>query len=75
MHNLCNRSMLDRYRQIRTYVEDWEADALVIHSIKSCRLFSAGQGDMRGTSPRISESPRSWWSPTWRIRVITPKPR
>ena len=28
-------------------VEEWEADALVIHSIKSCRLFSAGQGDMR----------------------------
>jgi benzoyl-CoA reductase subunit B len=47
LHNLCNRSMLERYRQIRTYVEDWEADALVIHSIKSCRLFSAGQGDMR----------------------------
>ena len=47
VHNLCNRSMLDRYQQIRTCVEDWHADALVIHSIKSCRLFSAGQGDMR----------------------------
>jgi len=47
MHNLCNRSMVKRYEQIRTYVEDWHADALVIHSIKSCRLFSAGQGDMR----------------------------
>ncbi len=47
MHNLCNRSMLDRYKQIKTYIEDWNADALVIHSIKSCRLFSAGQGDMR----------------------------
>ncbi len=47
VHNLCNRSMLERYRQIRTYVEEWQADALVIHSIKSCRLFSAGQGDMR----------------------------
>ncbi len=46
-HNLCNRSMIERYKQIRTYVEDWNADALVIHSIKSCRLFSAGQGDMR----------------------------
>jgi len=23
------------------------ADALVIHSVKSCRLFSAGHGDMR----------------------------
>lgn len=47
MHNLCNRSMLERYRQIKTYIDDWNADALVIHSIKSCRLFSAGQGDMR----------------------------
>jgi len=47
VHNLCNRSLLERYRQIRRYVEDWHADALVIHSIKSCRLFSAGQGDMR----------------------------
>ncbi len=47
VHNLCNRSMLERYKQIKSYVEDYEADALVIHSIKSCRLFSAGQGDMR----------------------------
>ena len=47
VHNLCNRSLLERYKQIRAYVEDWHADALVIHSIKSCRLFSAGQGDMR----------------------------
>ncbi len=47
LHNLCNRSMTERYKQIRTYVEDWDADALVIHSIKSCRLLSAGQGDMR----------------------------
>jgi len=63
VHNLCNRSMLERYRQIRTYVEDWQADALVIHSVKSCRLFSAGQGDMRehftkdlGVSTLIVES-------------------
>jgi len=47
VHNLCNRTLLDRYEQIRRYVADWQADALVIHSIKSCRLFSAGQGDMR----------------------------
>jgi len=47
VHNLCNRTLLDRYQQIRAYVEEWQADALVIHSIKSCRLFSAGQGDMR----------------------------
>jgi benzoyl-CoA reductase subunit B len=45
--NLTNRSITARYAQIRRYVEDWQADALVIHSIKSCRLFSAGQGDMR----------------------------
>jgi benzoyl-CoA reductase subunit B len=46
-HNLANRSIVDRYGQIRRYVEEWGADALVIHSIKSCRLYSAGQGDMR----------------------------
>ena len=45
--NLTNRSIVARYDQIRRYVEEWHADALVIHSIKSCRLFSAGQGDMR----------------------------
>jgi benzoyl-CoA reductase subunit B len=47
VHNLCNRSLLDRYDQIARYVDEWDADALVIHSVKSCRLFSAGQGDMR----------------------------
>ncbi|MBI4716953.1 MAG: 2-hydroxyacyl-CoA dehydratase [Planctomycetes bacterium] len=47
LHNLCNRSLLERYKQIQSYVRDWQADALVIHGIKSCRLFSAGQGDMR----------------------------
>ncbi len=45
--NLTNRSIVARYAQIKRYVEEWNADALVIHSIKSCRLFSAGQGDMR----------------------------
>lgn len=45
--NLTNRSIVARYGQIKRYVEEWGADALVIHSIKSCRLFSAGQGDMR----------------------------
>ncbi|MBI4736338.1 MAG: 2-hydroxyacyl-CoA dehydratase [candidate division NC10 bacterium] len=47
VENLTNRSLTARYQQIRRYVEEWEADALVIHSIKSCRLCSAGQGDMR----------------------------
>jgi benzoyl-CoA reductase subunit B len=45
--NLTNRNFLQRYQQIRRYLEEWSADALVIHSVKSCRLFSAGQGDMR----------------------------
>jgi len=45
--NLSNRNFLQRYEQIKNYTEQWGADALVIHSIKSCRLFSAGQGDMR----------------------------
>ena len=46
-YNLTNRSFLQRYDQIEQYMKDWNADALVIHSVKSCRLFSAGQGDMR----------------------------
>jgi benzoyl-CoA reductase subunit B len=45
--NIINRSILDRYGYIKRFIEEWEADALVIHSIKSCRLFSAGHGDMR----------------------------
>ncbi len=32
---------------IRRYVRDYEADAVVIHGIKSCRSFTAGQGDLR----------------------------
>jgi len=45
--NVTNRNFLQRYDQIKRYVEEWSANALVIHSVKSCRLFSAGQGDMR----------------------------
>ncbi len=45
--DLANRSIVTRYGQIRRYVEEWKADCLMIHSIKSCRLYSAGQGDMR----------------------------
>jgi benzoyl-CoA reductase subunit B len=46
-HNVTNRNYLQRYDQIRRYVEDWHADGVIIHFVKSCRLFSAGQGDMR----------------------------
>lgn len=45
--NVTNRNYLQRYDQIRKYVEDWSADGVIIHFVKSCRLFSAGQGDMR----------------------------
>jgi benzoyl-CoA reductase subunit B len=46
-HNVTNRNYLQRYEQIRRYVNEWKADAVIIHFVKSCRLFSAGQGDMR----------------------------
>jgi benzoyl-CoA reductase subunit B len=45
--NVTNRNFMQRYKQIRDYVNEWSADAVIIHSVKSCRLFSAGQGDMR----------------------------
>jgi benzoyl-CoA reductase subunit B len=45
--NVTNRNYLQRYDQIRKYVQDWHADGVIIHFVKSCRLFSAGQGDMR----------------------------
>ena len=44
---LTNRSIVARYDQIQRYVEEWQADALVIHSVKSCRAFSVGQADVR----------------------------
>ncbi len=56
-YNLCNRTFLQRYEQIARYVDEWSADALVIHSVKSCRLFSAGQGDMREYFVRDREVP------------------
>ncbi len=46
-HNVTNRNFLQRYDQIKRYVDEWKADGVVIHFVKSCRLFSAGQGDMR----------------------------
>lgn len=52
-HNVTNRNFLQRYEQIRRYVEEWHADGVVIHFVKSCRLFSAGQGDMRDYFTRV----------------------
>ena len=45
--NVTNRNYLQRYDQIARYVREWNADGVIIHFVKSCRLFSAGQGDMR----------------------------
>lgn len=32
---------------LHRYAQEYEADAIVIHSVKSCRSFSVGQADMR----------------------------
>ena len=45
--NVTNRNFIQRYAQIKRYVEEWKADGVIIHFVKSCRLFSCGQGDMR----------------------------
>ncbi len=52
-HNVTNRNYSQRYEQMRRYVEDWNADGVIIHFVKSCRLFSAGQGDMRDYFTRV----------------------
>ncbi len=36
-----------RRELIKKYVHDFQADAVLIHGIKSCRSFTAGQGDLR----------------------------
>ncbi|MCH8928676.1 MAG: 2-hydroxyacyl-CoA dehydratase [Candidatus Marinimicrobia bacterium] len=36
-----------RSKMIKSYIDDYNADALVIHSVKSCRAFSVGQADAR----------------------------
>jgi len=38
-----NRSLPQRVAQIEKYIHDYEADGLLINSIKSCNSFSAGQ--------------------------------
>ncbi len=47
IHAYCNWNMPTRTRLLERYVKEYSADAVVIHSIKSCRSFSMGQGDMR----------------------------
>ncbi|MGI0132468.1 MAG: 2-hydroxyacyl-CoA dehydratase subunit D [Thermoplasmata archaeon] len=43
----CNQSWPLRRALIEGYVKDFHADAVLIHGIKSCRSFTAGQGDLR----------------------------
>ncbi|MFW9780264.1 MAG: 2-hydroxyacyl-CoA dehydratase subunit D [Candidatus Heimdallarchaeota archaeon] len=47
LYAYCNLSFPLRNQIVENYMNDYEADALVIHGIKSCRSFTAGQGDMR----------------------------
>ena len=47
IHAYCNWNMPLRTGLIEKYVRDYRADAVVLHSIKSCRSFSMGEGDMR----------------------------
>ncbi|EQD73957.1 2-hydroxyglutaryl-CoA dehydratase, D-component, partial [mine drainage metagenome] len=42
-----NQSWPLRRKLIADYVKDFQADAVLIHGIKSCRSFTAGQGDLR----------------------------
>jgi benzoyl-CoA reductase subunit B len=45
------RSMLERY------AKEYSADALVIHSVKSCRAFSVGQADVREYFSKVQGLP------------------
>jgi benzoyl-CoA reductase subunit B len=47
IHAYCNWNMLMRTNLIKKYVNEYSADGVVIHSIKSCRSFSMGHGDIR----------------------------
>ncbi len=42
-----NQSWPLRRKLIEEYVREFAADAVLIHGIKSCRSFTAGQGDLR----------------------------
>lgn len=42
-----NQSWPLRRKLIADYIRDYKVDAAIIHGIKSCRSFTAGQGDLR----------------------------
>ncbi|MBI1746299.1 MAG: 2-hydroxyacyl-CoA dehydratase [Acidobacteria bacterium] len=56
-NNVTNRNYLQRYAQIERYADEWKADGVIIHFVKSCRLFSAGQGDMRDYFTKVLKRP------------------
>ena len=47
LYSYCNLSWDFRRETIKNYLKEFDAEALVIHGIKSCRSFTAGQGDLR----------------------------
>lgn len=47
IHAYCNWNMIYRLKLLERYVREYKADGVVIHSIKSCRSFSMGHGDIR----------------------------
>jgi benzoyl-CoA reductase subunit B len=42
-----NLNLPRRTELLRHYAQEYQADAIVIHSVKSCRSFSVGQADIR----------------------------
>jgi len=42
---------------LRAYAKEYEADGIVIHSVKSCRSFSVGQADLREELRRTTGLP------------------
>jgi benzoyl-CoA reductase subunit B len=47
IHCYTNLSLADRRDLMQRWIRDFDADALVLHSVKSCRVFSMGQADTR----------------------------
>lgn len=64
-----NLSFPMRMELLRTYAAEYSADAILIHSVKSCRSFSVGQADMR------EQFVRRWNIPTLLVESDLADPR
>jgi benzoyl-CoA reductase subunit B len=64
-----NQNLPMRTELLRSYAEEYNADAIVIHSVKSCRSFSVGQADMR------EQFIRKWNIPTLLVESDLADPR